>query len=157
LSAPPISMDNSDRLLTFEVGGHLYALPIASVLEVAESDRVCCVPSLPMICGGVMNWNGDALPIVTLRMLISVADDPNRAETDGSTEHVLVVADASGQHARLGLPVERVLGLVEGKNAPLRGRNLVAERRPVDGRVVSVLDPGHVVARAVEVIEQSVN
>ena len=151
---------NGERLLTFEVAGAVYALPINSVLEVAEADRLRCVPSLPGGCGGVMNWHGDALPVVTPKLVLSSEEgDPllgEGLESVVSSEHVLVVSDPTGQWARLGVPIDRVLGLVEAKDTPGRGRGLVIERRPVDGRVVSVLDPGQLVARAIEVIERAV-
>ena len=37
-----------------------------------------------------------------------------------------------------------------------RSQHVVVERRPVDGRVVSVLDPHRLVARAEEIIERAV-
>jgi chemotaxis signal transduction protein len=160
------------RLLTFEVGGAIYALPIAAVLEVTELEQICCVPSIPARSGGVVNWHGDALPIVApSRLLTSDSnEEPAEAEEPAESEEsereasemlgllaeqILVVADQQGRSARLGMPIGRVLGLVEGEESRKRGRGLVIERRPVDGRVVNVLDPGRLVARAAEVIEQS--
>ena len=36
-----------ERLLTFEIGGLLFAMPIAGVLEVAEMGETACVPGVP--------------------------------------------------------------------------------------------------------------
>jgi len=155
-----------ERLLTFEVGGAIYALPIAAVLEVTELEQIRCVPSIPARSGGVVNWHGDALPIVAPSRLLTSDSNEEPAEAEESereagetlgllAEQILVVADQQGRSARLGMPIGRVLGLVEGEESRKRGRGLVIERRPVDGRVVNVLDPGRLVARAAEVIEQS--
>jgi len=62
VSAPGFAGD--ERLLTFEVGTTVYALPIAAVHEVAEAKQVSCVPGLPVGQAGVMNWSGEALPPV---------------------------------------------------------------------------------------------
>ena len=60
-----------ERLLTFEVANAVYALPIAEVHEVAEANRICCVPTLSRDRVGVMNWHGDALPVVSSRLLFT--------------------------------------------------------------------------------------
>jgi chemotaxis signal transduction protein len=157
----PAGASGTDRLLAFEVERSLYALPIASVLEVAEADRATCVPGLPTDVAGVMNWHGDPLPLVASALLLA----PGGAETDAAVppsgsgvlrQQVLVLSDRGDESARLGMPVDRVVGLVEG-GAPLgRATEVVVERRPVDGRVVAVLDPRLLVARAGEIIERAV-
>ncbi len=159
---------SGDRLLTFEVAGAAYALPIAAVLEVVEADRATCVPGLPQDLAAVMNWHGDALPLVASSPLLEgtepdgtspVAEDV-AADAGGPSilkAQVLVVSDRSIESARLGMPVDRVLGLVDGRAKPNRSQSVVVERRPVDGRVVSVLDPRRLVARAEEIIERAVD
>ena len=153
----PAMTSPGERLITFEVHGTVYALPIAEVLEVAEPGQVTCIPTLAQSAFGVMNWHGDALPVVSPRLLFGYDTDSVDDNTvDGLvTEHVLVVADRPDEPAQMGLPIDRVLGLVEGSHRPRHGGQLVVERRPIDGRVVSVLDPRRLVARAVEVIEST--
>jgi chemotaxis signal transduction protein len=152
-------------MLTFEVAGAVYGLPIDSVLEVAEASGITCVPSLPGAFGGVMNWHGDALPIVASRLLLVEAGrGHDSAPVSGEAaderisvrEHVLVVSDRRDDSARMGIPIDRVLGLVDGVTVRGRPQGLVVERRPVDGRVVSVLDPRRLVERAEQVIEEAV-
>jgi chemotaxis signal transduction protein len=145
-------MSAADRLVTFEVGGTVYALPIHGVLEVADAGRITSVPTLPRRCGGVMNWHGDALPVVSPGLIFEGC-----ATDECDAEHVLVISDRSGETARLGIPVDRVLGLVDGATRPGRGTELVVERRPVEGRVVNVLDPRRLVALAETAIESSVH
>jgi purine-binding chemotaxis protein CheW len=139
-----------DRLLTFEVGDAMYALPIASVREVAEVGDTACIPTLAPEVGGVINHHGDALPVFRRSALL----DLREAELP-PPEHVLVVSDPATGAARLGLPVDRVLGLVDGAGRGAPGEGAVAERRPIDGRIANVLDPRRLVARAREVIERS--
>lgn len=150
-----------ERLLTFEVGTTVYALPIAAVHEVAEANQVSCVPGLAVTHGGVMNWSGEALPIVANHLLLSASEADGSEAPPGETpegasgivdEHVLVVAERADAPARLGLPVDRVVGLVNGGPLVSRGQRLVQERRPIEGRVVHVLDPGVLVARAERIV-----
>lgn len=151
----PPQAARGERLLSFEAAGTVYALPIASVLEVTEGGVLAAVPSLPRPCGGVVNWHGDALPLVWPSLLFDGKHDPNGGTR--APAHVLVVAERAGGGARLGLPVDRVLGLVDGPPDLARGEEqLVADRRPIEGRVVGVLDPRLVVARAAELIQRSV-
>ncbi len=139
-----------DRLLTFEVAGAVFALPIWGVIEVAEMADLACVPSVPPSVAGVINYKGDALPVIRRERLLDLD-----AEAEGGPEHVLVVTDRAPGSARLGLDVDRVLGLVEGSAIAAHGSEPVAARRPIDGRVARILDPSRLVERAREVIESS--
>jgi chemotaxis signal transduction protein len=140
----------SDRLLTFSVGGAIYALPIASVLEVAEAGGSACIPTVPASSAWVMNYHGDALPVVRSADLLEL--DPASVP---APEHVLVITTRQASTPSLGLPVDRILGLVDGAGAAARDRGPIAERRPLDGRVANVLDAQRLVAKAREVIEQT--
>lgn len=182
MSAGDASMTASPgggRLLTFEVDGHIYAFPIDGILEVAEAGAICGVPTLPRALAGVMNWHGGALPIVATKLIVTRPEDPAPdapppdpsldeltdigAEIFGAhgaapirAEHVLVICDRGGESAQLGLPIDSVLGLLDasGRSHVQIGTQVVVERRSVDGRVVSVLDPRRVVARANYVMER---
>lgn len=157
--------DGGDRLLMFLFEDVRYALPIAWVVEVAEKDRVTGVPSLGLPIGGVMNWHGEALPLVATELLLGRHRDEAGATPFGAAttvgyaqEQILVVSDKPGSLARLGMPVDRVIGLVAGQGFDARkGEGLIVERRPVDGRLVHILDPMALVARGAEVIESATN
>lgn len=157
--------DGGDRLLMFLVDDVRYALPIAWVVEVAEKDRVTSVPSLALPVGGVMNWHGEALPLVATELLLGRDRDEAGATPFGAAttvgyaqDQVLVVAEKPGSPARLGMPVDRVVGLLAGPGYDGRKADgLVVERRPVDGRIVHILDPAALVARGAEVIESATN
>lgn len=140
------------RLVTFEVGGVHYALPIADVLEVTESTRVACVPTLPLEVGGVVNVHGEALPVVFPSALLG-----HEPADLAAPEHMLVLAAGPDESAaRMAVPVDRVIGLAGGGPAAAPEPGLVVERRPIEGRVVRVLDTGRMVARAAEIVERSV-
>ena len=139
-----------ERLLTFEIGGLLFAMPIAGVLEVAEMGESACVPGVPPDVASVINYRGDALPVVHRTRLFDGSVD-----SAGASEHVLVVSDRASGAARLGLDIDRVLGLVDGAGAISRDGDPVAERRPLGGRVAHILDPARLVERARLTIEGS--
>lgn len=143
----PIAMPSDERLLTFEVGGSLYALPIACVVEVAEASTLACIPTLPPDLAAVVNYHGDALPVLRREALLDldVADLPEPS-------HVLVLATRAGGGASLGLCADRIEGLVDGTGALATGAGPIAERRSIDGRLVFVLDAERLVGRAGEAI-----
>ena len=150
MSTPVDNLRAEDRLLTFEVAGNFYAMPIAGVLEVADAGRVTCIPTLPTSVGGVINYHGDALPVLNCSSLFDVDDSEL-----GEPGSILVISGRVGESARLGIPVDRVLGLVDGAAAATSGAKAVAERRSIQGRVASVLDPQRLVSQARDVIESS--
>jgi hypothetical protein len=66
------------------------------------------------------------------------------------------VTDGLDVVAQLGLPIDFVSGLVGGEPGRARGEDVVVERRIVDDRVVSVINPQRLVARAAKIIEGAV-
>ena len=68
---------------------------------------------------------------------------------------VLVLSDRAARCARLGLPVDRVLGLVEGAGGEGDRRRSGGGAPAVDGRLMHVVDPARLVARAQEIIQDS--
>ncbi|HEY8155958.1 MAG TPA: chemotaxis protein CheW [Myxococcota bacterium] len=145
-----LAQESAGRLLTFAVGGGIYALPIASVLEVTEVGGSACIPTVTPGKAWVVNYHGDALPVVRSCVLLDLAEASVPAP-----EHVLVITAGSSTSPGFGLPVDRILGLVAGASAAARDREPIAERRPLDGRVANVLDAQRLVAKAREVIEQA--
>jgi chemotaxis signal transduction protein len=159
-----VSADIQDRLLTFEIGSSLFALPIEGVHEVAEMSQLACIPTLPREIAGVINYRGDALPVVQRDRLLSPG-----AGALAAPQHVLVISDRPSSPPCLGLHVDRVLGLVDGEPAASlaqrgaaerspavgRGSDPVGERRSLDGRMAQIVDPARLVARARKVIEDA--
>jgi chemotaxis signal transduction protein len=145
----PVSRGTS-RLLTFEVGEMVFALPIAAVAEVTEVGHIAAVPTLPRSVAGVTNLHGDALPVVERAALL-----PLGGEELQPPRHLLVLAKSPDDASRYGLPVDAIRGLVDGEGGTALGEDAIAERRPIDGRVVCVLDPKRLLARAMQVIERS--
>ncbi len=142
-----MSAGSGERLLTFEVGSAAFALPILDVHEVSEPGAVGPVPSLPRSVGGVMHYHGDALPVVSAARLLDLPDGP-----ETKPEHVVVVAERSGGEPRLGIPVERVLGLADVEPSGARSPGMLTVRIPIDGRVTGVLDAEMLCSRAADLI-----
>jgi chemotaxis signal transduction protein len=143
-----------ERLITFEVAQALYGLPIAQVLEVMENAGVTCIPTLPRECGGVMNWHGEALPVVAPHLVLGCG--AVRVREAGEEQPFLVVTDRPNQAACLGLPVDGVTGLVDAEPGTIRDMEEVVEMRSIDGTEVNVINPRRLVARVVQVFESAV-
>ena len=146
MSAPVTS---AGRLLAFEVAGGLFALPVADVAEVAEVGPSAAVPMLPRSVGAVVNHHGDALLVVDGSLLLE------RPRDDARPQHLLVLARDPDDPDRFGLPVDRIHGLVDGPPREAPGADPIAQRRPLAGRVLHVLDPRRLFERAAAVIERS--
>lgn len=144
------------RLLSFEAGGVLFALPIAEILEVSEATPISSIPTLERSRGGVMNHRGDALPVLSLRALVGsdVSFDPSAApETDLGGKHLLVLSRGEDHAAELGLPVDSVRELVDTPVESEKGEGIVTERFYLEEREVVVIDSRQLMARAKSVIE----
>jgi len=136
------------RLILFDVGPCAYAIPIADVIEVTDHASWAGVPGLPRHLAGVINHHGDALPVLSCEALFDRVGDRLP-----EPENVLVLAAPGAETGRLGLPVDRVVGLADAPLGAPQGSGLVVERLPLRGRIVSVLDGRRMLLRAADWIE----
>ena len=155
MSAPASTMQPSQRLMIFEVSDESFALPISAILEVVEQSGVRGVPTLPKEKGGVMNWHGEALPVIAPHLLLDGEAMEERANDE--VQPFLVVTDRPEGGRQLGLPIDSVRGLVDGECGRPQGEEVIVEKRPLDGHVVSIVNPQRLLARAEEVIQTSSN
>lgn len=149
-ATPRTAAGAETRLVLFEVAGAAYAIPIAEVLEVMETAPTAGIPGLARRLAGVVNHHGEALPVISREALFDVA-----SVSLAPAQHVLVLAARDGEAGTLGVPVDRVVGLADAALSPHQGPGLVAERLPVRGRVVNVLDARRLLGRAATLIEMS--
>ena len=142
-----MTIEEERRLVLFEVAGSAYALPIADVLEVADWAPPAAIPTLTPAIAGVVNHHGDALPVVSREALLeteAIATAP---------ENLLVLGSRGAESGRLGIPVDRVIGLADAPIGVPEAEGIVVERRPVRGRIVAVLDAARLLEKAARVIE----
>lgn len=144
------------RLLTFEAAGELYALPIDEILEVSETSEIASIPTVPRSFGGVMNHRGDALPVLSLQVLLGSDARPESASSAGTgleARHLLVLSRDDDHSPKLGLPVDSVQGFVNAPTESEKCEGVVKERFSLEGRDVVVIDSRQLMARATSVIE----
>lgn len=80
IDAPPATVADTSRdevqLVSFEVAGQEYALPIASVREIVQlPDTITCVPKAAPSVLGVISLRDRLLPVVSLRRLFRLGAD----------------------------------------------------------------------------------
>lgn len=144
------------RLLSFEVEGVLFALPISEILEVSESTPISSIPTLERWCGGVMNHRGDALPVFSLRVLVGSDVNFDTSLSRGSAlagKHLLVLSRSEDHSAELGLPVDSVRELVNTPAESEKCEGIVTERFFLEQREVAVIDSRQLMARAKTVVK----
>jgi purine-binding chemotaxis protein CheW len=90
----------------FMVGGEVFALDVARLVEVANRGAVRKVPDMPPYIVGVVELRGAAVPIYDLRLRFGVAP---AAGEGGGRERVLVLR--LGGRERAGLVVDAVLAV----------------------------------------------
>jgi chemotaxis signal transduction protein len=144
------------RMLTFEAAGGLFALSIGEILEVGETSEIASIPTVLRSCGGVMNHRGDALPVLSLHVLLGGEVALESALGIGSVPQgtpLLVLARDDDHAPKLGLPVDSVLGFVSAPTESEKCEGVVRERFCLEGREVVVIDSRQLMARATSVIE----
>jgi purine-binding chemotaxis protein CheW len=121
----------SDVHVQVRVGSERYALPIASVREVAELHTLATVPGAGSAVLGVLNLHGQVVPVFDFAAVVGTAREgrPSR----------IVVAEQRGTLA--GLAVDEVIDV--GTVAPERedaGLEILESAVLEDGRLVGIVD-----------------
>ena len=93
------------RLVLLTVDGQTYALPLAAVDRIVRMVEVTRLPEAPDVVEGVINIQGEVVPVVSIRRRLGLA---HRAVVVSDS---LVVARAHAR--RLAIIAEAVLGVVE--------------------------------------------
>lgn len=89
------------QLVTFELFGEIFALPILDVREIIRPTNITPVPQAPSFVEGVINLRGQIIPVVDLRKRFGLASQQSNDDT-----RIIVVE--LGNQLVLGLMVDGV-------------------------------------------------
>jgi chemotaxis signal transduction protein len=126
------------NVIVFAVGATRYALELRWVREVVTLGFVTAVPTAPPAFGGVCNLHGAILPVLDIAVLLDQTPGPAARQGDGA-----LVLEAEGTVCALRVDqVDHVASLSESKGVVVDAA----------GRAITLLDPAHLIRRALEVV-----
>ena len=132
------------QLLTFELSGQEYAVPLLSVQEIVEYEPVMRVPTAPPFLLGVFDLRGSVLPVIDLATKLGLG----AAEVTRRSCIVVVELEVAAQLALFGLLVDSVRDVLAFSEAAASGieHDDASPRRPwrelerADSNAVRLLD-----------------
>lgn len=92
-------------ILTFQMAGHEYGLPITNIIQIIEMVALTPLPEAPATIQGVFNLRGKIVPALDLRLHFGLFAQPYQLHTP------IVLIDLAGQ--TLGLIVDQVVEVLE--------------------------------------------
>ena len=108
------------------MGGKAFSMPLESVREnIKVPEHLTPVPHTPSYFLGVMSLNGSTMPVIDLRVKLSLKPDP-------STEPSVIIAQSGGQ--MVGLVVDSIDGVVD---IP---RHQIASKPEINGAIESFIE-----------------
>ncbi len=107
--------DVGPRHTVFEVGDHVFGIPITGVREIDRCGNVTVLPRTPAWLRGVTNLRGQVLSVTDFSKLLDLPGDRQSA----SEKIIVVYSERHNMHT--ALVVDRVLGI----------RNLSGQREPL--------------------------
>lgn len=137
---PSAVEEPSQMICSLRVGGTLFGVPIASVLEIVGRPLVQPVPLAPDFLGGLTHYRGEALAVVSLRRLLGM--DPALLPED-----LFVLESQQGPFGLLVDSVGEVLSVSSAEHEPnpatLNGhwQILFAGAWKLPDRLLVALDP----------------
>ena len=134
-----VELDAGPRHAVFEVGDHVFGIPLTGVREIDRCGKVTVLPRTPAWLRGVTNLRGQILSVTDFRNLLDLPDDRQ------STSEKIIVVHSERHNTHTALVVDRVLGI----------RSLSGERKPLAGlsdRIATFADSVSVTDQATTVL-----
>lgn len=134
-----VELDAGPRHAVFEVGDHVFGIPLTGVREIDRCGKVTVLPRTPSWLRGVTNLRGQILSVTDFRNLLDLPDDRQ------STSEKIIVVHSERHNTHTALVVDRVLGI----------RSLSGERKPLAGlsdRIANFADSVSVTDQATTVL-----
>lgn len=96
---------NSGSFLVFQIRDELFALEVQRVLKILEMQKLTNIPQAPDFIKGVVNHQGNVLPVVSTRLKFGLP------EVDYTRDTCIIVAEIRQNEdiVELGLIVDKVL------------------------------------------------
>jgi purine-binding chemotaxis protein CheW len=136
---------DAQQVLTFMLGGEVFAIGILAIKEIIEYGRITPVPMMPSTIRGVMNLRGAVVPVMDLAARFGRAS----AETGKRTCIVIVERRTAEEQQVIGVIVDAVnavqeIAAADIEPAPGFGMRVapqfIAGMGKVNGRFVILLD-----------------
>ena len=113
------------QLVLFTVDEQAYALPLAAAERVLRMVEVTPLPGAPDAVEGVINIQGDVVPVVSVRRRLGLAKRP------AGVADSLIVARARAR--RVAIIAESVLGVVERPADAVASAGHIPGIEPIEG------------------------
>jgi purine-binding chemotaxis protein CheW len=110
-------MSETVRLVVFRLDEQRYALPLAAVERIVRAVEVTFLPKAPSIVLGVIDMEGQALPVLNVRRRFGLPERQIRPD-----DHFLIARTVSRVVA---LMVDEALGLVERSQTEIIGADQI--------------------------------
>jgi len=136
------------QYLSFQLGGHIYAVPLAQVAEITPHPELNRIPHMPKSVEGLLDHRGKVIPVISLRSRMNLADQ------EASLSRNIIVLDLGGSS-----PVGILVDVVDAVITALPEQMVPASPLLTgpDGawvlgfiiqgeRIIALLDPGFVTA-----------
>lgn len=111
-TAPEETPEATLAVLTFQLSGERYALPLTDVSEVSRPGSITPIPGLPPVVLGAVGLRGEVVPVLDLRRLLQLEPGPLTSQSR------LVIVQHKG--APIALQADRVEDIAVLPTAALR-------------------------------------
>ncbi len=110
------SNSNKDTYMVYRVGGHLYAAPISSVIEVILTESLISLPDASTYVAGIVHFRGKVIPVIDTVKRLALPFNG-----DNSYSYIVVFAvEVDGINRTFGALVSKVLSVGDYSRADIR-------------------------------------
>lgn len=102
--------DVPDKYLTFELGKEVYAIEVMRVKKIIEFSDVTHIPMMPDFIRGILNLQGEVIPVIDLQICFG------KAASKVSRQTCIVIVELSGKTGHtvnMGIIVDSVNNVIE--------------------------------------------
>lgn len=95
--------------LTFKIGSETFAANVKNIHSIIEYTKLTKVPEMPSFIIGIINLQGEVLPIIDSRIKLGIP----ATEATTSTSIVVIDLNIDGINSKVGLLVDEVSDVIE--------------------------------------------
>ena len=126
-----MTLETTDKLVTFLLDNRTFALPLSSVIGFVRAVAVEELPGAPDSITGLINYSGDVIPVVNLRKIFSLE------EIEILPEHYFLLVDTGTRS--VALHVNHPGEVLESDDYQIREADeLMVASLPIKGAVILI-------------------
>jgi purine-binding chemotaxis protein CheW len=132
-------MDNQiNTILSFKIKDNIFALDALQVIHILEvPEAITAVPNTPNFMTGVINHQGNIIPVVDMRIIMDAETEEKRKENS-----IIIINPAHATDIKIGILVDMICEVIEIKPEDVKETVMDSKKGMIESYEGTILHKG---------------